>query len=153
MKNSLTCIHMSYFVFSNIPNTVIEYHMKPKRRIYEIDKRLAFLVLFSKNLIAKGKYIKKINIKYFNTRYWIFKYSAIWTHWLCCLLDCKSFDTLSTCFLTFKCPDPSNGLALIYLSRFLKARFCLWSISIGFIIKIINSIFQYNYKKNWKNLP
>ena len=60
---------MSYFVFSNIPNTVIEYHMKPKRRIYEIDKRLAFLVLFSKNLIAKGKYIKKINIKYFNTRY------------------------------------------------------------------------------------
>ena len=153
MKNSLTCIHMSYFVFSNIPNIVIEHHMKPKRRIYKTDKRLAFLVLFSKYLIAKGKYIKKINIKYFNTRYWIFKYSVIWTHWLCCLLGCKSFDTLSTCFLTFKCPDLSNGLALIYSSRFLKARFSLWSISISFIIKIINSIFQYNYKNNWKNLP
>ena len=49
-----------------------------------------------------------------------FKFSLIWTYILWCLLDFKSFDTLSTFFLRLEFADHSNDLALVYSARFMK---------------------------------
>ena len=105
-----------------------------------MKERLTCLIL--KYLIAKMKHKKGKNTKYLNSKYWIFKCSFIWTHILWCLLDFKTFDTLSTFFLILEFADHSNGLALLFSTRFPKTIFCVRKISICFIIKIIASILR-----------
>ena len=96
-------------------------HSDQKKKL-KTDEGLKFLILFTKYLITKEKYIKrKENVRHFNVRYWIFKYSFRWTHIQCGFQDSKSFDTLSTCFLKFA--DHSNGLALFYFPRFLEYKY------------------------------
>ena len=45
---------------------------------------------------------KRKNTRYLKREHWIFKCSFIWNHILWCLLDFKTFDTLSTFFLNVK---------------------------------------------------
>ena len=124
---------MFYFLKYSWPlRFLILDHIQPKRKKEKIDRRLAFLILFSNGLIAKGNIRKVKAVRYLNMRYWIFKYSFIWIRILCYLLDSislnknfKKRNILSTCFLRFEFADQSNDLALFYSSRFRKTSMIL----------------------------
>ena len=139
-SKSFTRIHKWYFILWNIMDNWSITFGKKKKKKEKMKERLTCLVL--KYLIAKMKHKKGKNTKYLNSKYWIFKCSFIWTHILWCLLDFKTFDTLSTFSLILEFADHSNGLALLFSTRFPKTIFCVRKISICFIIKIIASILR-----------
>ena len=118
---------------------------------------MTFLILFSKGLIAKGNIKKWKTVRYLNMRYWIFKYSFIWIHILCYLLDSKSLNKnfKKEIFFPRVSEDlsllisPTISLCFIPLAFRRQTWFCLRGISICFIInsKLVKLLENFPEKK------